>query len=196
MPARVAALLDERKKLERELADAKQEARHGRRRRRAASAAAAACAAIGGVKLMARAVERRRRQGPEGLADEGKKQLGSGVVAIVGVSEDGKASVVVAVTADLIGALQRRRSGAHGVRGAGRPGRRRPPDMAQAGGPDGAKADEALAAVEAALGRNRPAARATAHSVFERSLSPARGLGRRKNGPGACVLIRSGRVML
>ena len=86
------------------------------------------------------------------LADEGKKQVGSGVVAIVGKTDDGKAGIVVGVTADLDQALQRGRPGARGRRGARRQGRRRPPDMAQAGGPDGSKADAALKAIEAALG--------------------------------------------
>ena len=83
--------------------------------------------------------------------DEGKKQIGSGVVAIVGVTPDGKAGVVVGVTADLTPrfdavALVRRAAEALGGKGGG--GR---PDMAQAGGPDGAKAEDALAAVESAL---------------------------------------------
>jgi alanyl-tRNA synthetase len=86
------------------------------------------------------------------LADEGKKQLGSGVVALVATSEDGKASIVVGVTADLTSRfsavdLVRKASEALGGKGGG--GK---PDMAQAGGPDGSKAQAALQAVEAALG--------------------------------------------
>ena len=85
------------------------------------------------------------------LADEGKKQLGSGVVAIVGVTEDGKAGVVVGVTPDLTGRfnaveLVKRSSEALGGKGGG--GR---PDMAQAGGPNGAGAQAALDAIEQAL---------------------------------------------
>jgi alanyl-tRNA synthetase len=88
----------------------------------------------------------------KGLADEGKKQLGSGVVALVARSEDGKASVVVGVTPDLVPRfsavdLVRKASEALGGKGGG--GK---PDMAQAGGPDGSKAEAALAAIEAALG--------------------------------------------
>jgi alanyl-tRNA synthetase len=86
------------------------------------------------------------------LADEGKKQVGSGVVAIVGVSEEGKAGVVVGVTADLTGrfsAIDLVRKGAEALGGKGGGGR---PDMAQAGGPDGSRADAALAAIEAQLG--------------------------------------------
>ncbi len=85
------------------------------------------------------------------MADEAKQSLGSGVVAIVARAEDGKASVVVAVTDDLVANhsavdLVRIASAVLGGKGGG--GR---PDMAQAGGPDGAKAEAALAAIEAAL---------------------------------------------
>jgi len=86
------------------------------------------------------------------LADEGKKQVGSGVVAIVGVTDDGKAGVVVGVTNDLtarFNAVDLVRKGAEVLGGKGGGGR---PDMAQAGGPDGAKADAALKAIETALG--------------------------------------------
>jgi alanyl-tRNA synthetase len=85
------------------------------------------------------------------MADEAKQSLGSGVVAIVALAEDGKASVVVAVTNDLVARhsavdLVRIASAVLGGKGGG--GR---PDMAQAGGPDGAKAEAALAAIEDAL---------------------------------------------
>ena len=86
------------------------------------------------------------------LADEGKKKVGSGVVAIVGISSDGKAGIVVGVTDDLVkrfNAVDLVRKGAEVLGGKGGGGR---PDMAQAGGPDASKADAALAAIEAALG--------------------------------------------
>jgi len=86
------------------------------------------------------------------LADEGKKQLGSGVVAIVGISGDGKAGLVVGVTEDLtqrFDAVDLVKKGAEVLGGKGGGGR---PDMAQAGGPDGSKAEDALKAIEAALG--------------------------------------------
>ena len=86
------------------------------------------------------------------LADEGKRQVGSGVVAIVGVSEEGKAGVVVGVTDDLtarFSAVDLVKKGAAALGGKGGGGR---PDMAQAGGPDGSKADAALAAIASALG--------------------------------------------
>ncbi len=87
----------------------------------------------------------------KGLADDGKTAVGSGVVAIVGVSDDGKAGIVVGVTDDLterFSAVDLVRRGAEALGGKGGGGR---PDMAQAGGPDGAKADEAIAAIAAAV---------------------------------------------
>jgi alanyl-tRNA synthetase len=82
-----------------------------------------------------------------GLVDAGKKQLNSGIVAVVGVSEDGKAGVAVGVTDDLTSkwnAIELARLGAEALGGKGGGGR---PDMAQAGGPDGAKALAALEAI-------------------------------------------------
>jgi alanyl-tRNA synthetase len=70
----------------------------------------------------------------KGMADEYKKKLGSGVVALIGV-EDGKASAVVGVTDDLAKSRERGRAGQGRRRAARRQGRRRPPDMAQGGGP-------------------------------------------------------------
>src|SRR5207248_10114556 len=106
---------------------------------------------VGDVKLMARAVEGIDLKDLRSLADEGKKRLGSGVVAIVGVTGEGKAGVVVGVTADLtsrFSAIDLVRKGAEALGGKGGGGR---PDMAQAGGPDGSKAQAALAAIETAL---------------------------------------------
>ena len=101
---------------------------------------------------LARAVEGVETKDLKSLVDDGKKQIGSGVVAIVGVTEDGKAGIVVGVTDDLVkrfNAVDLVRRGAEALGGKGGGGR---PDMAQAGGPDGSKAQAALAAVEAALG--------------------------------------------
>jgi alanyl-tRNA synthetase len=149
MPARVAALLDDRKKLERELSDAKKKLAMGGGAR---ADSADGVKTVGDVKLMARAVEGIDLKDLRSLADEGKKQLGSGVVAIVGVTGEGKAGVVVGVTDDLtkrFSAVDLVRKGAEALGGKGGGGR---PDMAQAGGPDGSKADAALAAITAALG--------------------------------------------
>jgi alanyl-tRNA synthetase len=150
MPARIAGLLDERKRLERDLADARKKLAMGGGGNN--GAAADALRTVGDIKLMARAVEGIEVKDLKSLADEGKKQVGSGVVAIVGVTPEGKAGIVVGVTADLtprFNAVDLVRRGAEALGGKGGGGR---PDMAQAGGPDGAKADAALAAIEAALG--------------------------------------------
>jgi alanyl-tRNA synthetase len=143
---RLSAILDERRKLERDLADARKKLAMG-----GGAAAADPVKEIAGVKFIGRAVSGVEMKDLKGLADEAKKQVGSGVVAIVGVAEDGKAGVVVGVTEDMTArfdavALVRAASEALGGKGGG--GRR---DMAQAGGPDGAKADAALVAVEAGL---------------------------------------------
>jgi len=151
LPARIAALLDERKKLERELTDARKKLAMGGGGG-AASGAPSDIRTVGDIKLMARAVTGIDIKDLKSLADEGKKQIGSGVVALVATSEDGKAGLVVGVTADLtsrFNAVDLVKKGAEALGGKGGGGR---PDMAQAGGPDGAKADAALKAVEAALG--------------------------------------------
>ncbi len=151
MPARLAQVLDERRRLERELSDAKKKLAMGGGVR---ADGADGVRVVGDVKLIARAVEGIDLKDLRSLADEGKKQVGSGVVAIVGVTEEGKAGVVVGVTQDLtarFSAVDLVRKGAEALGGKGGGGR---PDMAQAGGPDGSKADAALAAIEAALGGN------------------------------------------
>jgi alanyl-tRNA synthetase len=149
LPGRVAQLMDERRKLERELSDAKKKLAMGGGGK---VDAADGVRTVGDVKFLARAVEGIDLKDLRSLADEGKKQVGSGIVAIVGKSDDGKAGIVVGVTADLtarFSAVDLVRKGAEALGGKGGGGR---PDMAQAGGPDGSKADAALAAVEAALG--------------------------------------------
>ncbi|MCS4094417.1 alanine--tRNA ligase [Rhizobium sp. BK176] len=145
--SRVEALMDERRKLEKELADAKRKLAMGGGQ----GGADDAVREVGGVKFLGKAISGVDPKDLKGLADDGKASLGSGVVALIGVSDDGKASAVVAVTPDLTGRfsavdLVRVASAALGGRGGG--GR---PDMAQAGGPDGAKADEAIEAVALAL---------------------------------------------
>jgi alanyl-tRNA synthetase len=146
---RTAAVLDERKRLERELSDAKKKlAMSGG----AKSDGADGVRTVGDIKLMARAVEGIELKDLRSLADEGKKKVGSGIVAIVGVSGDGKAGIVVGVTDDLVArfnAVDLVKKGAEVLGGKGGGGR---PDMAQAGGPDGSKAEAALKAIEAAVG--------------------------------------------
>ncbi len=145
--ARVDALLDERRRLERELTEAKKKLALGG----GGGSAGDAVREIAGIKFLGKVVTGVEPKDLKGLADEGKKGLGSGVVAFVGVSADDKASAVVAVTDDLTGRfsavdLVRIASAALGGKGGG--GR---PDMAQAGGPDGQRAGEAVEQVAAAL---------------------------------------------
>src|SRR5580658_4564750 len=146
--SRVVTLLDERKRLERELSEAKKKLAMGG----GSNDAANGIRAIGGANFMPRVVHGIELKDLRSLADEGKKQVGSGVVAIVGISDDGKVGIVVGVTDDLVkrfNAVDLVRKGAEVLGGKGGGGR---PDMAQAGGPDASKADAALAAIEAALG--------------------------------------------
>ncbi|MGL5363072.1 MAG: DHHA1 domain-containing protein, partial [Bosea sp. (in: a-proteobacteria)] len=145
-PARLQMLVDERRSLERELTDARKKLAMG-----GGGAEADPVREVAGVKLLARSVTGVEMKDLKSLVDEAKARVGSGVVAIVGVAEDGKAGVVVGVTEDVTArfdavALVRAASEALGGKGGG--GRR---DMAQAGGPDGAQAEAALAAVVAAM---------------------------------------------
>ncbi len=152
VPARITALMEERKKLERELSDARRKLAMGGGQE-TGNGAPAGIRDVGGIKLMARAVSGIEMKDLKSLADEAKKQLGSGVAAIVGVTEDGKAGVVVGVTADLtsrFNAVDLVRAASEALGGKGGGGR---PDMAQAGGPDGSKAEAALAAIESAIGK-------------------------------------------
>ena len=146
LAARVGALVEERRKLERELADARKKLAMG-----TGGATPDAAKDIGGVKLVARAMEGVETKDLKALADEAKKTIGSGVVALANRSADGKGGVVVAITADLtdrLNAVDFVRIGAALLGGKGGGGR---PDMAQAGGPDGAATEKALLAIEDAL---------------------------------------------
>ena len=144
---RVRSLLEEKKQLERQLSEARRTAALGGGAG-AASPGGDAIKTIGDVRLFSRTVEGLNPKDLRGLVDEGKKQVGSGIVAIIGVTEDGKAGLAVGVTDDLTetwSAVDLVRAGAVALGGKGGGGR---PDMAQAGGPDGAKAAAALSAIE------------------------------------------------
>ncbi|MAC88354.1 alanine--tRNA ligase [Maricaulis sp.] len=146
LATRVAALVDERKKLERQLAEAKKQLAMGG----GASGAPAGPETINGVNFIGRVVEGVGGKDLRGLIDEAKAQMGSGVAAFIGVN-DGKAALAVGVTDDLkdrFVAVDLVKAGAAAVGGKGGGGR---PDFAQAGGPDGAKANDGLAAIRAAL---------------------------------------------
>ncbi|MGQ9365311.1 alanine--tRNA ligase [Azospirillum sp. ST 5-10] len=146
VPARVAALVEERRKLERELAELRRQVAMGGGGPQTGGGAKE----VNGVKFLARVAEGLPAKDLKPLADDLKKQVGSGVVAVIAVNE-GKASVVVGVTEDLTGrfsAVDLVRTASEALGGKGGGGR---PDMAQAGGPDGAKADAAVAALESVL---------------------------------------------
>jgi alanyl-tRNA synthetase len=149
MPSRLAHVLEERRRLERELAEVRKKLALGGGSR---VEGGDGVRTVGDVKLIARAVSDIDLKDLRSLADEGKKRIGSGVVAIVGVSQEGKAGVVVGVTDDLtarFSAVDLVRKGAEALGGKGGGGRS---DMAQAGGPDGSKAHAALEAIASALG--------------------------------------------
>ena len=144
---RLESLIEDKRKLERDLADAKRKLAIGG----GGSGASESVREVAGIKFYARAVSGVEMKDLKSLADEAKAVVGSGVVAIVAVAEDGKASLVVAVTADLtakFSAVDLVRLGSAALGGKGGGGR---PDMAQAGGPDGAKGKDALDAVEAGI---------------------------------------------
>lgn len=144
--ARVAALLDERRRLERELAEAKKALALGG----GGASAPAADEEVGGVRFSGQVLEGLDPKDLRGLLDQAKQRLGSGVAAIVAVNE-GKGAIAAAVTDDLTGrisAVDLVRAGVEALGGKGGGGR---PDMAQGGGPDGSRAAEAIAAVRARI---------------------------------------------
>ncbi|MFL5288992.1 MAG: alanine--tRNA ligase [Rhodopila sp.] len=143
VPERIAALQEDRRKLQAQVAELQ--------KKLATGGSATAVEEVNGVKLSARNLGDVSARDLKGLAEAIGTQQGSGVVALVSTAE-GKASIVVSVSPDLtsrISAVDLVRAASAAVGGKGGGGR---PDMAQAGGPDGARADEALAAVRAALG--------------------------------------------
>jgi alanyl-tRNA synthetase len=144
---RIEALQDNLKKSERALSEAQKKLAMGG----SSGAAAPATEIVNGTAFVGRAVEGVEAKDLRGLVDQEKKKLGSGVVALVLKGEDGKGTVAIGVTDDLTAKL----SAANLVKlatvalgGQGGGGR---PDMAQGGGPDGSRADEALAAIRSAL---------------------------------------------
>ncbi len=141
---RVETLMDERRRLERELEDTR------RKLAMAGPAQAEAQREVAGVTFIGRVVDDLPGKALKGLADEARTAAGSAVVAIVS-REQGRASVVVSVSPDLaerFDAVALVRAGSQALGGKGGGGRR---DMAQAGGPDADKADDAIAAIAAAM---------------------------------------------
>jgi alanyl-tRNA synthetase len=146
VPGRVAALLEERRRLERELAEAKKALALGGGK----AADAAGPEQVAGTGFIGQVLEGLDPKGLRGLVDEAKQRVGSGVVTLVAVNE-GRGTVAVGVTDDLatrFNAVDLVRRAVAELGGQGGGGR---PDMAQGGGPDGGKAQAALDAVRAAL---------------------------------------------
>jgi alanyl-tRNA synthetase len=144
LPQRVAALLEDRRRLERELSDLRQKLATG------GGGGAPSVRDVGGVKFAGRVVEGVPAKDLRGMVDALKKELGSGVVALLSTA-DGKAALVVGVTDDLtkrFSAVDLVRAGAAAIGGKGGGGR---PEFAQAGGPDGDKAEASLDAIATAL---------------------------------------------
>ncbi|MBP3127908.1 alanine--tRNA ligase [Thalassospira sp. ER-Se-21-Dark] len=145
VPARVKALQEERRRLEREVSDL---------RKKLATAGSGAASGgdafkeVNGVKMALRSLDGIPAKELKGMVDELRDQMGSGIVALVS-GDGGKASIVVGLTADLTdkySAVDLVRIGVEKLGGKGGGGR---PDMAQGGGSDPAQADAALAAIEA-----------------------------------------------
>ncbi|MBX9731767.1 MAG: alanine--tRNA ligase [Sphingomonas sp.] len=146
VPARVAALVDDRRRLERELAEAKKALALGG----GAGAAPAGPETVGGVNFVGQLVDGLDPKGLRGAVDDVKTRIGSGIVVIVAVNE-GRASVAVGISDDLVAnhnAVELLRIAVAELGGQGGGGR---PDMAQGGGPDGGRAADAIAAVKNAL---------------------------------------------
>jgi alanyl-tRNA synthetase len=146
--ARVETIAEERRRLERELGEAKKKLAMGG----GSTGGAEPLRSIGAAKFVGRVVTGIAPKDLKGLVDEAKKGFDRGVAVIVGLGEDGKAGVVAGVSADLtakVDAVALVRLGAEVMGGKGGGGR---PDMAQAGGPDGTKAEAAIEAIAAKIG--------------------------------------------
>ena len=149
LPARIAKLVEERKSLDRELAEVKKQlALAGASG--VSSENEATSREVNGTQFMARCLDGLPAKQLRGLVDDGKSQIGSGVVVFVGIDGD-KAGIAVGVTDDLtdkFNAVDLVQAGSEALGGKGGGGR---PDMAQAGGPDTGAADAAIAAIEKLL---------------------------------------------
>jgi alanyl-tRNA synthetase len=146
VPTRIASLIEERRKLERELAEAKKALAMGA----GTATVASGPEQVGGHAFLGQVVEGLDPKNLRGEVDAMKKRLGSGIAALIAVNE-GRASVAVGVTADLTGtvsAVDLVKAAVAALGGQGGGGR---PDMAQGGGPDGPKASEALVAIKGSL---------------------------------------------
>lgn len=154
VPARITALVEERRKLEKELAEAKKALALGGG---AGAAAPAGPEQIGGVNFVGQILDGLDPKALRGAVDEAKGRIGSGVVAFVAVNE-GRAAIAVGVTDDLTGSLSAVELVKRGVAALGGQGGGGRPDMAQGGGPEGGNAAAAIDAVKGALAEEKEAA--------------------------------------
>ncbi|MCP3729118.1 alanine--tRNA ligase [Sphingomonas sp. MG17] len=154
VPARVLALVEERRKLEKELAEAKKALALGGG---GGAAAPAGPEQVGGVNFVGQILDGLDPKALRGAVDEAKARVGSAVVAFVAVNE-GRAAIAVGVTDDLTGSLNAVELVKRGVAALGGQGGGGRPDMAQGGGPDGGNAAAAIEAVKGALAEEKEAA--------------------------------------
>src|SRR5690606_1376723 len=145
VPARVESLTASVKTLEKQVAELKKQVALG-----GGAGGGAAPEEIGGIKLIARVLDGVDGKGLRGVAEDFRKQVGSGVVALIGVT-DGKAAVTVAATSDMAGQVNAADLARAAVLAMGGQGAGGKPDFAQGGAPDGSKAEAGLDAVRAAL---------------------------------------------
>ncbi|MCW2369716.1 alanine--tRNA ligase [Sphingobium sp. B11D3D] len=146
---RVAALAEQSRKLERELAEAKKALALAGASGGGASAEAAP-EIVNGYKVLAQQFDGLDPKGLRGLVDDAKGRLASGIAVVIAVN-DGRASIAAGVTDDLTGtfsAVDLVRLGVAALGGQGGGGR---PDMAQGGGPDGSAAPAAIEAIKARI---------------------------------------------
>ena len=147
LPARIEQLVADRKRLERDLDDAKRKLALG-----GGGGPVAAPEEIAGVTLVARVLQGLDGKGLRPVVEDLRKAHPSAVIAIVGVSDEGKAAIAVAVTADLVGRISAAELVKAAVPAMGGQGGGGKPDFAQGGAPDGSLAEAGLAAIRTALG--------------------------------------------
>ncbi|OLC59316.1 MAG: alanine--tRNA ligase [Candidatus Rokubacteria bacterium 13_1_40CM_4_69_39] len=146
VPKRLAKLLEEQRLLEKQLAAFEVKLARSR-----AEELVRAARQVNGVAVVTGRIDGLDADGLRAVADTLRDRLGSGVVC-VGSVVDGKVNLVAAVTTDLVkrvqaGRLMQEVARAVGGRGGGRP------DLAQGGGPDPSRLDDALKLVHDLVAR-------------------------------------------
>ena len=153
LASRVEQLAEDRKRLERELAELKRQMASGG----GGSSGSADYKEISGIKFSARHVDGIPARDLKAVADSIKSKMGGSGIVAVATSDEGRASIVVSVSADLTArysAVDLVRLATPILGGSGGGGRA---DMAQGGGADASKISEALNAIEAALKQKQAA---------------------------------------